>query len=228
MIEVRELSFAYRKKPVFRGLSFRAEPGTITVLAGPNGSGKSTVLSIVAGILRPGSGTVRAEGRIGYVPQGIALFEDMTVLDNLRFFAGRCGAKVPDELPFGVGSFLGKRVSALSGGMKKRVSICIALLGDPENLIFDEPAEGLDVLFRDELADLIRRLRAAGRTVLYAGHETEEYASFYDSLLFLGDGTARYFLRQDLSGPPGSPAAEAENLRKSYRDLVYDQAGRRI
>ena len=224
MLEVQSLSFSYRKKPIVSGLSFQALPGTVTVLAGPNGSGKSTTLSLIAGVLRPDSGTIRADGRIGYVPQGIALFEDMSVRDNLRFFAQEAHAEIPAELPFGIGGFLGKRVSALSGGMKKRVSITASLIGDPEILLFDEPVESLDLIFRDELAEVIRSLRASGRTILYAGHETGEYADFYDRMIFIGGGTARFFDKAELSGPPSSFETEAARLRDSYRRLLRETA----
>lgn len=220
MLEVRSLSFSYRGKTVISGLSFQAAPGSVTVLAGPNGSGKSTTLSLIAGILKPESGSIRADGRIGYVPQGTALFEDMTVRDNLRFFASEANARIPDALPFGVGKFLGKKVSAISGGMKKRVSIAVALLGDPEILLFDEPVEGLDLIFRDELAEVIRSLRSKGRTILYAGHETGEYADFYDRMIFIGNGKPYYYEKAVLSGPPASPDLEASRLRSSYRQLL--------
>ena len=223
MLEVRSLSFSYRKKPIVSGLSFTALPGTVTVLAGPNGSGKSTTLSLIAGVLKPDSGTIEASGRIGYVPQGTALFEDMTVLDNLRFFASEAKTGMPPRLPFGVGNLLGKKVSSLSGGMKKRVSICVALVGDPQIFLFDEPVEGLDLLFRDELSIVIRNLRANGRTVLYAGHETAEYADFYDRLIFIGPDGARFYTRAELSGTSGDPEEEAARLTASYRMLLTGQ-----
>ena len=227
MLEVQSLTFSYRKKPIVSGLSFTALPGTVTVLAGPNGSGKSTTLSLIAGVLKPDQGTIRSDGRIGYVPQGVALFEDMSVLDNLRFFASEAHADIPESLPFGVGGFLKKKVSALSGGMKKRVSIAVSLLGDPEILLFDEPVEGLDLIFRDELAEVIRSLRTAGRTILYAGHETGEYADFYDRMIFIGGGQAQFFEKAQLSGPVAPPDVEAARLRQSYRWLLRESSGRR-
>ncbi len=222
MLEVRSLSFSYRRKPVVSGLSFIALPGTVTVLAGPNGSGKSTTLSLIAGILKPDSGGVLADGRIGYVPQGVALFEDMTVQDNLRFFASEAKAEIPKNLPFGLEKILKKRVSALSGGMKKRVSICVALLGDPEILLFDEPVESLDLIFRDELSDMIRSLKAQGRTILYVGHETGEYTDFYDRMIFIGREGARFYQRSELSGTSGKPEEESACLMASYRKLLSE------
>jgi ABC-type multidrug transport system ATPase subunit len=220
VLEVRSLSFSYHKRPIVSDLSFTAPSGSVTVLSGPNGSGKSTTLSLIAGILKPDSGSIHADGRIGYVPQGTALFEDMTVLDNLRFFASEAGERIPDRLPLGVGSFLKKKVSSLSGGMKKRVSIAVALLGNPMILLFDEPVEGLDLIFRDELSTMIRNLRTNGRTILYAGHETAEYADFYDRMIFLGRGKAQFFEKAALSGPPGRPEEEAVRLMVSYRMLL--------
>jgi len=85
--EVRNICFSYGKKHVLRNLNFSVQNGECLVLAGPNGSGKSTALSIIAGAVKPSSGKVIADGRIGYVPQGNALFEDAAVQDNLKFFA---------------------------------------------------------------------------------------------------------------------------------------------
>jgi len=219
MLSVSSLTFSYNRGPLIEGLSFAAAPGECVVLAGPNGSGKSTALSLIAGVLKPDSGSISAEGRIGYVPQGIALFEDMSVADNLAFFADLAGVKPPKDLAFGVGRFLKKKVAALSGGTKKRVSIVCALLGDPENLLFDEPCTGLDVQYRDELAELILRLKAEGRCILYVGHETSEFAAFYDRMVFLGNGTPKVFEKADLSGISGNIIEETTRLDSAYRAL---------
>ena len=219
MLTVSGLTFSYNRKPLLEALSFQAAPGECVVLAGPNGSGKSTALSLLAGVLKPDAGSIRTEGRIGYVPQGTALFEDMTVADNLAFFADLAGAKLPKEFAFGVGRFLKKKVASLSGGTKKRVSIVCALLGDPVNLLFDEPCAGLDVQYRDELAELILRLKQEGRSVCYVGHETSEFASFYDRLVFLGNGKPQVFEKADLSGTSGNIIEENTKLDRAYRAL---------
>lgn len=205
MTEVHELCFSYGKRRILSGLSFTAGPGECVVLAGPNGSGKSTALSLIAGVLRPDSGTVRTEGRVGFVPQGAALFEDMTAGENLRFFAGLAGCSVPAALPFGVEKNLGLKVSKMSGGMKKQLSIACALLGGPQLILLDEPCAALDIRYRQELAALVLELKARGRTVIYAGHEPMEFAPFYDKLLLLG-GEAACYTRSQLSGEPADDA----------------------
>lgn len=199
MTEVRDICFSYGKRRILNNLSFTAEAGECVVLAGPNGSGKSTALSVIAGVLRPNSGAVSTEGTVGYVPQGTALFEDMSVADNLDFFAGLAHCPVPQKLPFGVERYRKTRVSRLSGGMKKQVSIACALLGDPQVLLLDEPCASLDVEYREELIGLICDLKARGRTVIYVSHEPMEFASFYDKLVFLGDHPV-CLAREQLSG----------------------------
>jgi len=199
--ELRDVCFSYGKRTILKNLSFTVAPGECVVLAGPNGSGKSTAISILAGILRPDAGQVHVDGRVGFVPQGVALFEDMRVEDNLRFFAGLLGCGVQEGLPFGVDQIRKKKVSKLSGGMKKRVSIAGALLGDPQLLLFDEPCASLDVEYRGELTALVHRLKEQGRAIVYVSHDPTEVASFYDKLVFLGSEPAVY-TREQLSGEP--------------------------
>lgn len=183
------VSFSYgggkRGRMILRDISFSVMRGECAVIAGTNGSGKTTLLSLAAGILKPTGGRILKEGRIGYVPQGSALLEDATVSENLKFFSDLAGAPVPDLLPFEVGNWLDKRVSRLSGGMKKQVSIACAMAGDPEIFLLDEPCGALDIRFRDALARLIAEWKANGKTVLYIGHEPSEFASFCDRFLFL-------------------------------------------
>ena len=219
MLSVQGLTFSYNRKPLLERLSFSAAPGECVVLAGPNGSGKSTALSLIAAVLKPASGTVSVKGRIGYVPQGTALFEDMSTADNLRVFAGLAGVTVPEALPFGIERYLKKKVSALSGGTKKRVSIACALLGDPEILLFDEPCAGLDIQYRDELLALIQDLKKKGRSIVYVGHDVDEFTAFYDRLVFLGGPAPQVFEKADLSGSSGDLIQETIRLNSAYRAL---------
>ncbi len=155
------------------------------MLAGSNGSGKSTVLSMLAGILKPSSGKITAHGRIGYVPQGSALLEDATVEENLNFFASLAKTSVPRELPFSVESYKKKLVSTLSGGMKKQVSIACAAIGDPQIMLLDEPCAALDITFRDEMISLVEKWKSEGKTVIYVGHDPAEFYSFFDTLVYV-------------------------------------------
>lgn len=186
MIQVQNVCFVYGKRRILDNLSFDASPGECVVFAGSNGAGKSTALSLIAQVLRPTGGTVTVQGRVGLVPQGTALFEDMSVQDNLSFFARLAGVPVPAALPFGVERYGKTRVSKLSGGMKKQVDIACALLGKPEVVLLDEPCAGLDVVYREELLALIRDLKSEGRTVVYVSHDPAEFAPIYDKLIFFG------------------------------------------
>lgn len=198
MIEAKKISFGYRKKSVLRDVSFQVKAGECLVLAGVNGAGKSTLLTILAGLRKAKTGEVICRGKIGYLPQGISLFEDMTVEDNLQFFAGLVKCKVPDALPFSLDKRRKERVKNLSMGQKKQVSIACTLLGEPEILMFDEPAASLDVVYRDELIQWLLQLKKEGRTIVYVGHDPIEFADFYDKLLVLGE-TTQYFERESLS-----------------------------
>lgn len=201
MIQLHEVFFSYGKREILQDLSFSVGPGECVVLAGPNGSGKSTAISVIAGVLRAASGEISVRGSVGFVPQGTALFEDMSVGDNLRFFAGLKNCPVPDRLPFGVERHWKTRVSRLSGGLKKQVSIACALLGDPQVILMDEPCASLDICYREELANLIGELKARGCAIVYVGHEPMEFAPFYDRLIFFGNGQTAY-TRDQLSGNP--------------------------
>lgn len=192
VVEVNQLSFSYRKKQVLSEVSFCASEGECLVIAGANGTGKSTLMAILAGIRKPNAGTVICRGKVGYLPQNIALFEDMTVEDNLRFFAGLAKCDVPQELPFQLDGKRKDRVSRLSGGQKRQVSIACALLGDPKILLLDEPAAGLDMEYRESLIRLIQKKKDEGCAVLYVGHEPGEFEEICDNLLLLGTATKLY------------------------------------
>lgn len=198
MIEAKNISFGYRRKSVLRDVSFQIRTGECLVLAGANGAGKSTLLTILAGLRKAKTGEIVCRGKIGYLPQGISLFDDMTVEDNLQFFAGLAKCKVPETLPFSLDKRRKERVGKLSMGQKKQVSIACTLLGDPEILMFDEPAASLDVVYRDELIQWLIQLKKEGRTIIYVGHDPIEFAELYDKLLVLGE-EAQYFERGSLS-----------------------------
>lgn len=218
-IEVNRISFSYRKKPVLSDISFRAEEGECLAVVGANGRGKSTLLAILAGILKLKDGTAICRGKLGYLPQSIALFEDMTVEDNLRFFAGLAKCEVPKELPFRLDDKRKERVGKLSGGQKRQVSIACALLGEPKVLLLDEPAAGLDVEYRESLLQLLQEKKAAGCTILYVGHEPLEIADICDKLLFLGETVAVY-PREALAGETDDKLLFCKNYAELMKSKV--------
>ena len=217
-LEAREICFSYGKERVLDGFSLTARPGECVVIAGANGCGKSTALAVLAGILKPDSGEVIPGGTVGYVPQKGGLMEDMTAKANLRFFSALAEKSVPAQLPMGVEGFLDKRVSKLSGGMKKRLSIACALVSEPDILLFDEPCEALDEPGRRYLRELIEHLKYMGKSIIYVGHDPEEFADFYDRLLLIKEGRGTAYLRSQLSGI-GSREVQLSNLQRSYAQL---------
>ena len=200
MIEIENLTSAYGKKKVLQGISLNAERGECIGIVGPNGCGKSTLLSVMAGVLKPLSGRLYYYGKnalenrvvfqkmTGYVPQENPLMPELSVYDNLRLWYPD-KEELAKELEegflqiLGIPSFLKVPVSKLSGGMKKRVSIGIALSGMPPVLILDEPSAALDLVCKED----IRRYLERKGTVVITTHEESEL-SLCGSLYVMKDG----------------------------------------
>lgn len=215
MLKVNNITFSRGRKKILENLSFRVGEGECTVIAGPNGSGKSTALALIAGVIKPDSGNIEKNGNVGYIPQESALFEDMTVLDNLRFFAKLAKSPPADANPFSVDSYLKKRVSKLSGGMKKQVSIACALQGAPQIMLLDEPCTALDTEFKDELIHIVKKWKSEGKSVVYVSHDPLEFLPFFDNLIFLG-GSPKYYARKQLA----DELSTIENFTEFYKRAV--------
>lgn len=207
MIEVRNIRKSYRKAPVLTGVSFSCEKGTCTGIIGRNGSGKSTLIEILAGVIRPDSGEFLIDntlawakmnrGRTGYVPQADPLMPELNAMDNLLLWNDRDAVEreLSDDgmvKTLGVNEFLKKRVSTLSGGMKKRLSIAIALISHPEVLLLDEPSSSLDLEAKDEIYTFFRKYCDDGGTILLVTHDATEIG-LCDRTYLLKDGkTSEY------------------------------------
>ncbi|HEY7208295.1 MAG TPA: ABC transporter ATP-binding protein [Gaiellaceae bacterium] len=200
-IEVHELRVVRGGTVVLDGMSLSVEAGRVTGLLGPSGSGKSTLIRAIVGVQRVAGGGVRVLGlaagspelrpRVAYVTQSPAVYADLTVRENLAFFARvldvpRASADEAIDA-VGLGGLAGRVVSRLSGGERARVSLATALLGEPGVLVLDEPTVGLDPLLRRDLWDLFQRLAAAGATLLVSSHVMDE-AERCDALLLLREG----------------------------------------
>ena len=205
MIDAQGLTLAYGKRAIVSDAEFHIEKGQAAVLVGDNGSGKSTLLSAMAGALKPKSGTLTLHGKVGYIPQGSGLMEELTFGDNLRFFAALAGVKVPTELPFGAEALLKTRVRQMSGGMKKLCSIVCAVIAQPEILLLDEPCASLDAPHKKMLIDYLCQVKAAGMTRVYVGHNSREYETFADVYLCVDHGVTvmtrqEYAAREETAG----------------------------
>lgn len=193
-IETRELTKSFDRTPALRGVSFAARQGELLAVIGPNGAGKTTLLSILAGIRRPDSGSFSAPGKIGWVPQGTALYHRLTVEENLRLFArlervADVEAAVERMLAqTGLGDRRGDQVATLSGGNQQRVNIAAGLLSAPAVLLLDEPSTGLDPRQRERLWEFVLDLAGGGTTVVYSTHHLVEAERYGNRLLVLADG----------------------------------------
>ncbi|GAA4179828.1 ABC transporter ATP-binding protein [Gryllotalpicola koreensis] len=200
-IETRGLRVRRGRAEVLRGLTVSVPRGQVVGLLGPSGSGKTTLMRCVVGVQRVADGTVTVLGqpagsprlrrRVGYVTQASSVYDDLTVRENLRYFARVLDApasdvdRVIDET--GLGGQAGQLTGSLSGGQRNRVSLAAALLGAPELLVLDEPTVGLDPVLRSELWGLFHRLADAGTSLFVSSHVMDE-AARCDRLLLLRDG----------------------------------------
>jgi ABC-2 type transport system ATP-binding protein len=200
-VEVRDLRVKRGGKVVLPAVSLEIPVGSVTGLLGPSGCGKTTLLRAIVGVQRVESGEVRVLGdpagtpvqrqRVAYVTQAPSVYADLTVRENLRYFAEILGAEASriDAVAGTVGltEHLGTRVASLSGGERSRASLAVALLGKPELLILDEPTVSLDPVLRRELWQTFHRLAGDGATLLVASHVMDE-ADRCDHLVFMREG----------------------------------------
>ncbi len=187
-------------RSILNELTFAVRKGAVTGLIGPSGSGKTTLMRTMVGvqvfsgtlrIFEQSAGSKALRKAIGYVTQAPAIYEDLSVLQNLRYFATLANTPKKDVIEIVKTVHLEEQAnqlaSTLSGGQKARVSLAIALLGDPELLVLDEPTVGLDPLLRRELWNLFKQLANKGKTLVISSHVMDE-AERCDELLLLRDG----------------------------------------
>ncbi len=198
MIFAEDVTLSYGKGNVIENANFHILPGQATVLVGENGSGKSTLLCTIGSVMKPKSGSITVNGTVSYIPQGIGLIEELRFLDNLKFFASLCGSEVPKELPFGAQYLLKKRIRDMSGGMKKLCSIICGMLSHPQILLLDEPCASLDAEHRKMLLEYLLELKESGITIVYVGHDPEEYRTFADQVLLVDHSVTTMTLEEYL------------------------------
>jgi len=205
-IEVNGIVKSYGKKSeVLKGVDLAAEQGDYVAIVGANGCGKSTLLGILSGSLKANAGEYRINGEnpfknsaafnryIGFVPQENPLMDNLTVYDNLKFWYCDTGRDMKQDLTNGVPAILGvtnylyKTVDKLSGGMKKRLSICCALAKNPPVLILDEPGASLDIVCKQDIMNYLSAYVKSGGTVIITSHEESEL-KLANKMYLLKDG----------------------------------------
>ena len=203
MIKISDIHRQYGKRSVLNGVSLKAAPGEIVAVIGRNGCGKTTLLQIVAGALKPDSGSISVFGSdaladrkvfgrfIGYVPQEDPLFSELSVRDNLKFWAA--GVKDPDDSvidAFDLRDILDKPVGTLSGGMRRRLSIACAIQRKTPVLIMDEPTSALDIYYQDCIRTWMREYTGRNGMIILSTHSMQEIESA-DRVYMLDEGIAR-------------------------------------
>jgi ABC-2 type transport system ATP-binding protein len=208
MVSVTSLAKSFGNLKAVDGVSFEVQKGTCFGLLGPNGAGKSTTISMIVGTLVPDSGKISIDGetiksetdplrrKIGYVPQDLALFEDLNCNQNLSFFASLYGMETSEiELKarevlaiVGLDDRATEPVKNFSGGMKRRLNIAVALIHSPELLVLDEPTVGVDPQSRNAIFDVLEKLKASGMTLIYTSHYMEEVERMCDQIAIVDHG----------------------------------------
>jgi len=228
IVAIADLVVRYGRTEAVHGISFEIPRGAIFGFIGPNGAGKTSTIKVLATLLRPTSGSAQVCGydvriraadvrrRIGYMPDFFGVYDDLTAGEYLHFFAaayripsGNRRALIADVLSLtDLTAKAEAPVDGLSRGMKQRLGIARLLLHDPELLLLDEPANGLDPRARIEMRELLKELQAMGKTILISSHILHELAQFCSHIGILEQG------KVVASGP----------LREIYRTLALDRA----
>lgn len=204
-VEIRNLTKRYGNFCALDDISLKLPAGRITGFIGPSGAGKTTLIRVIVGRQRPTSGTVTVlstpagspglRPRISYMTQETSVYPDLTVAQNLRYFAATRGIKRKEILHVvhellevtDMHAQADQLVGSLSGGQTQRVSLAVALIGGPELLVLDEPTVGLDPVLREQIWQLFRRLVADGTSIIISSHVMDE-AERCDNLVLVRDG----------------------------------------
>jgi sodium transport system ATP-binding protein len=208
VIVVDDLHKSFGDVQAIRGVSFKAEDGRITGLLGPNGAGKSTTLRILYTVLKPDAGSASIDGidvvsdelaarkRIGSLPHGSGLYPHLTARENIAYYArlyempgDQVEARVQEVINLlEIREFADRRTKGFSQGQRTKVALARALVHEPQNVMLDEPSNGLDVMATRSLRDVIRQLRSAGKCVLFSSHVMQEVAALCDEIVIVSAG----------------------------------------
>ena len=208
MIIVDDLHKSFGEVKALRGVSFEARDGYVTGLLGPNGAGKSTALRVLYTVIRPDRGVatidgvdvvthaLEARGRIGTLPHGAGLYPHLTARENIVYYARLYGMdcslideRVQDVIDqLDINDFADRRSKGFSQGQRTKVALARALVHGPQNIILDEPSNGLDVMAIRSLRELIKTLKASGKCVLFSSHVMQEVSALCDEIVIIAEG----------------------------------------
>jgi ABC-2 type transport system ATP-binding protein len=245
VLEIRRLRKTFGTLVAVDDVSFSVEPGQLVGLLGPNGAGKTTTVSIIAGLVAPERGDVLVGGKpmsgdtdplkrkIGLVPQDLALYDELTARDNLRFFGalfGLSGAALEGAMTaamtlVGLADRAGDRVKTFSGGMKRRLNLAAGLLHNPDVLLLDEPTVGVDPQSRNAIFDNLEELKRRGKALLYTTHYMEEAERLADRVVVIDHGKV---VANDTLAGLYAGAGEKAGGRASLESVFLTLTGRSL
>lgn len=228
LLEVKELTKAYGEKQVVQKINIRLKEGEILGFLGPNGAGKSTTIKMIIDVVAKDSGEILYQDRsiskhmsnfkkqIGVVPQDIAVYDDLSGYDNVRFFCSLYGYKgrelksrVKKSLDFvGLWERRKELPAKYSGGMKRRLNIACSIAHSPKLLIMDEPTVGIDPQSRNHIMESIKTLNEQGTTIIYVSHYMEEIEALCNRVIIMDHGQ----IIEDM---------EKEQLKEKYISLGF-------
>lgn len=250
IIEVKNVTKRFNDKLVLDNVSYEVEQGEIFGFIGPNGAGKSTLINIMTSLLTPDSGTIKicgydilkepikAKECIGYVPQDLALMEEMNAYDNLEFFGALYGLKgkvlkerISEALKVtGLEDSRKQKVKKFSGGMKRRLNLAVAILHHPNVLILDEPTVGVDPQSRNHIFSFVKNIcKEWGTTVIYTSHYMEEIEELCKRVFIIDLGKEiSYGDREDIKAsvfPNNKVIIEAQDITGETIMALKDDEG---
>lgn len=236
MINVENLAKSFGAVIAVQRVSFTAADGCVTGLLGPNGAGKTTTLRVISTLLAPSAGAVRVDGidaareplavraRIGALSDARGLYGRLTARENIAYY-GELRGMTRSHIAASIGrlasllefeGLLDRRTEGFSQGERMKVAIARAMVHDPPNVILDEPTNGLDVMTTRSLRDAVRRLRDAGKCVLFSSHVMQEVAALCDEIVIVARGEV------SAAGTPAAvrEAAGCEDLEEAFVRLT--------
>jgi sodium transport system ATP-binding protein len=232
MIRVDHIQKSFGKVQAVKDVSFDAPDGQITGLLGPNGAGKTTTLRMIYTLLKPNTGSIAVDGfdtrlqaievlkRIGALPDSHGLYTRLSARENIRYYGrlhGLQGSSLEARIEalsaeLDMQEFIDRRTEGFSNGQRIKVSIARAMVHDPQNILLDEPTNGLDVMSTRAMRQMILRLRDAGKCVVFSSHIMQEVSALCDQVVVIAAGVvAAHGTADDLRRLTGK-----ENLEDAF------------
>ena len=209
-VSVKNFSLTLGNKEIVHKLSFDVQPGEVFAFLGANGSGKTSTIRSLLGLYEPTAGSLKINGRtytakdaktVGYLPEERGLYTRVSAIDNLIYFGEMKGMTRAEARQVGM-DFLAEvglaekatlKLKSLSGGQQQKVQLGVAVMGNPDLLILDEPTKGLDPVNRKLLLDIVEHHRQQGAAVIYITHLMEEVERLADRLFIIRDGREKAY-----------------------------------